>query len=169
VESLVMASEISGLDDRHAYLKLGNNVARFDFDYIDLLGETEAFIPRVSEDDELQFARTRMGTVDPTPETPEVLDEEDEELDTEEEEFDEEGEHFTRPDDSPDDPLSGPLQQEIPQKRSPIPWPGEQTAEVARAGERNRPMPTPATDQNEESVAIAMHPEKSGQQIDLGF
>jgi type IV secretory pathway TraG/TraD family ATPase VirD4 len=169
VESLVMASEISGLDDRHAYLKLGNNVARFDFDYIDLLGETEAFIPRVSEDDELQFARTRMGTVDPTPETPEVLDEEDEELDTEEEEFDEEGEHFTRPDDSPDDPLSGPLQQEIPQKRSPIPWPGEQTAEVARAGERNRPMPTPGTDQNEESVAIAMHPEKSGQQIDLGF
>ena len=91
VESLVMASEISGLDDRHAYLKLGNNVARFDFDYIDLLGETEAFIPRVSEDDELQFARTRMGTVDPTPETPEVLDEEDEELETEEEEFDEEG------------------------------------------------------------------------------
>jgi type IV secretory pathway TraG/TraD family ATPase VirD4 len=169
VESLVMASEISGLDDRHAYLKLGNNVARFDFDYIDLLGETEAFIPRVSEDDELQFARTRMGRLDPTPENPEVLDEEDEELDTEEEEFDEEGEHFTRPDDSPDDPLSGPLQQEIPQKRSPIPWPSEQTAEVARAGERNRPMPTPAKDQDEESVAIPMHPEKSGQQIDLGF
>ena len=36
VEPLVLDSEISGLEDRHAFLKLGNNVARFHFDYIDL-------------------------------------------------------------------------------------------------------------------------------------
>ncbi len=33
VEPLVMNSEIAGLTEKHAYLKLGNNVARFAFDY----------------------------------------------------------------------------------------------------------------------------------------
>lgn len=46
IEPLVMASEISGLDDRHAYLKLGNNVARFAFDYLDMPVHTRDFIPR---------------------------------------------------------------------------------------------------------------------------
>ena len=43
-----MGSEITGLDDRHAYLKLGNNVARFDFDYIDLPTATVGFLVRAS-------------------------------------------------------------------------------------------------------------------------
>jgi type IV secretory pathway TraG/TraD family ATPase VirD4 len=55
IEPLVMGSEISGLDDRHAYLKLGNNVARFDFDYLDLPTTTPGFIPRKSADGEMSF------------------------------------------------------------------------------------------------------------------
>ncbi|MFC6645559.1 type IV secretion system DNA-binding domain-containing protein [Granulicella cerasi] len=46
IEPLVMGSEISGLDDRHAYLKLGNSVARFAFDYMDLPTPTPGFLPR---------------------------------------------------------------------------------------------------------------------------
>jgi type IV secretory pathway TraG/TraD family ATPase VirD4 len=57
IEPLVMPSEISGLEDRCAFLKLGNNVARFDFDYLDLTEETEPFIPRNSADDRLKFDR----------------------------------------------------------------------------------------------------------------
>jgi type IV secretory pathway TraG/TraD family ATPase VirD4 len=55
VEPLVLDSEISGLEDRHAFLKLGNNVARFHFDYLDLPKIAEEFIPRPVEDDELRF------------------------------------------------------------------------------------------------------------------
>jgi type IV secretory pathway TraG/TraD family ATPase VirD4 len=55
IEPLVMGSEISGLDDRHAYLKLGNNVARFDFDYLDLPTPTAGFVPRKSADGEMSF------------------------------------------------------------------------------------------------------------------
>jgi hypothetical protein len=43
------------LDDRHAYLKLGNNVARFDFDYLDLPTPTRAFVSRQSADGEMSF------------------------------------------------------------------------------------------------------------------
>jgi len=50
-----MGSEISGLDDRHAYLKLGNNVARFAFDYLDLPTSTDSFIPRKMADGGLAF------------------------------------------------------------------------------------------------------------------
>ncbi len=46
IEPLVMGSEISGLDDRHAYLKLGNSVARFAFEYMDLPTLTPGFLPR---------------------------------------------------------------------------------------------------------------------------
>jgi hypothetical protein len=46
IEPLVMGSEITGLDDRHAYLKLGNSVARFDFDYIDLPTRSVGFQSR---------------------------------------------------------------------------------------------------------------------------
>jgi hypothetical protein len=55
IEPLVMGSEISGLDDRHAYLKLGNSVARFDFDYLDLPTPTAGFVPRKSADGEMGF------------------------------------------------------------------------------------------------------------------
>lgn len=60
VEPLVMASEIAGLDDRHAFLKLGNNVARFDFAYLDMPIQTTGFIPRYSKEDQLQFDRTAL-------------------------------------------------------------------------------------------------------------
>jgi hypothetical protein len=60
VEPLVMASEIAGLEDRHAFLKLGNNVARFVFDFLDAPGETEEFVARKSEDDELAFDRRTL-------------------------------------------------------------------------------------------------------------
>ena len=36
VEPLVMDSEISGLEDKHAFLKIGNSVARFHFEYMDV-------------------------------------------------------------------------------------------------------------------------------------
>ena len=55
IEPLVMGSEISGLDDRHAYLKLGNTVARFDFDYLDLPTPTVGFLPRDSADGAMSF------------------------------------------------------------------------------------------------------------------
>jgi type IV secretory pathway TraG/TraD family ATPase VirD4 len=55
VEPLVMDSEISGLENRHAFLKLGNNVARFHFEYMDVPLSTPGFIPRNVEDDELPF------------------------------------------------------------------------------------------------------------------
>jgi type IV secretory pathway TraG/TraD family ATPase VirD4 len=55
IEPLVMGSEISGLDDRHAYLKLGNHVARFAFDYLDLPTPTDSFIPRKTADGGLAF------------------------------------------------------------------------------------------------------------------
>ncbi|MEO6804851.1 MAG: type IV secretion system DNA-binding domain-containing protein [Edaphobacter sp.] len=55
VEPLVMDSEISGLENRHAFLKLGNNVARFHFEYMDVAQSTPGFVPRRVEDDELPF------------------------------------------------------------------------------------------------------------------
>ena len=55
VEPLVMDSEISGLENRHAFLKLGNNVARFHFEYMDLPLMTTGFIPRRGDEDELPF------------------------------------------------------------------------------------------------------------------
>jgi hypothetical protein len=55
IEPLVMGSEISGLDDRYAYLKLGNAVARFAFDYLDLPMKNADFIPRKMADGGLAF------------------------------------------------------------------------------------------------------------------
>jgi len=55
VEPLVLDSEISGLADRHAFLKLGNHVARFSFAFSDIPATEPAFIPRTLEDDDLDF------------------------------------------------------------------------------------------------------------------
>lgn len=54
-EPLVMDSEISGLADKHAFLKLGNNVARFSFPYCDMPTIAPDFEGRIVEDDELSF------------------------------------------------------------------------------------------------------------------
>ena len=55
VEPLVLDSEISGLPDKHAFLKLGNHVARFSFAYSDIPATQPAFVPRPLEDDDLAF------------------------------------------------------------------------------------------------------------------
>jgi hypothetical protein len=55
VEPLVLDSEISGLPDKHAFLKLGNHVARFSFAYSDIPATQDAFVPRPLEDDDLSF------------------------------------------------------------------------------------------------------------------
>jgi hypothetical protein len=55
VEPLVLDSEISGLANMHAFLKLGNHVARFSFAYSDIPATTPAFVPRPIEDDDLGF------------------------------------------------------------------------------------------------------------------
>jgi hypothetical protein len=71
IEPLVMASEISGLEDRRAYLKLGNRIARFDFDYHGLPTVTDAFIPRENADDKLKFdRRTLEPLASPASQTP---------------------------------------------------------------------------------------------------
>ncbi|WP_263419290.1 type IV secretion system DNA-binding domain-containing protein [Terriglobus albidus] len=55
VEPLVLDSEISGLEERRAYLKLGNHVARFAFDYLDLPTIATDFERRIVADDELEY------------------------------------------------------------------------------------------------------------------
>ena len=77
VEPLVMDSEISGLENRHAFLKLGNNVARFHFEYMDVPLRAPGFVPRKVEDDELPFdprtllpRRTKPATSLPDLEAP---------------------------------------------------------------------------------------------------
>jgi hypothetical protein len=55
VEPLVLDSEVSGLPDKHAFLKLGNHVARFSFEYRNIPATQPAFIPRPLEDDDLGF------------------------------------------------------------------------------------------------------------------
>jgi hypothetical protein len=55
VEPLVLDSEISGLADKHAFLKLGNHVARFSFAYNDVPATQPAFVPRPLENDDLSF------------------------------------------------------------------------------------------------------------------
>lgn len=55
VEPLVLDSEVAGLPDRHAFLKLGNHVARFAFDYWNIPATQLAFVPRPLEDDDLSF------------------------------------------------------------------------------------------------------------------
>lgn len=55
VEPLVLDSEISGLPDRHAFLKLGNHVSRFAFDYWNIPTTQPAFVPRPLDEEDLDF------------------------------------------------------------------------------------------------------------------
>ena len=63
-EPLVMDSEIAGLPDKHAFLKLGNNVVRFNFTYCSMAPIAKDFVPRSVEDDELAF---EPATLKPRP------------------------------------------------------------------------------------------------------
>jgi hypothetical protein len=69
VEPLVLDSEISGLPDRHAFLKLGNLVAHFSFAYYDIPATQPAFIPRPLEDDDLGFDPKTLAKKPAEPET----------------------------------------------------------------------------------------------------
>ena len=71
VEPLVLDSEISGLPDRHAYLKLGNYVAHFSFAYHDIPATQPAFVPRPLEDDDLGFDPKTLTKKPAEPETTE--------------------------------------------------------------------------------------------------
>jgi hypothetical protein len=49
-EPLVLPSEISGLNELHAFLKYGNHVTRFSFPFIDLPKEHEGYVERKMDD-----------------------------------------------------------------------------------------------------------------------
>jgi hypothetical protein len=55
IEPLVMVSEISGLEDLHAYMKYGNYVTNFSFPFLDMPGDEKAFDARVLKVDKLTF------------------------------------------------------------------------------------------------------------------
>jgi hypothetical protein len=120
VEPLVMGSEITGLDDRHAYLKLGNTVARFAFNYLDLPTPTPGFLPRADADGGLSFD---PDTLEPRrrKQTSDVLASEDVTVQT-----------------SIDAP--------IVLEKNPIPWPKEQVAETERSGISEHSTPTEERD-----------------------
>jgi type IV secretory pathway TraG/TraD family ATPase VirD4 len=71
VEPLVLDSEISGLPDKHAFLKLGDYVARFSFAYNDIPATQPAFIPRPLEDDDLEFDPKTLAKKPSQPDVPE--------------------------------------------------------------------------------------------------
>jgi type IV secretory pathway TraG/TraD family ATPase VirD4 len=69
IDAMVMESEISGLEDKIAYMKLGNRVVRFNFPYLNPPKRTEAFIQRRVRADELRSSEsTSAPTVNPEPE-----------------------------------------------------------------------------------------------------
>jgi hypothetical protein len=60
VEPLVLDSEVSGLEERRAFLKLGNTVARFSFEYMEMPIIAPDFVPRAVENDALEFDPHRL-------------------------------------------------------------------------------------------------------------
>jgi hypothetical protein len=72
IESLVMDSEISGLENRHAFLKLGNNVAHFHFDYMDMPQNTPGFVPRKGGEDDLPFDPRTLEPKNSSCQAPEI-------------------------------------------------------------------------------------------------
>ena len=131
-----MGSEITGLDDRHAYLKLGNNVARFAFDYMDLPTPTQGFLPRKSPDGEMSFDPDTLK-----PRAPKTADVEG----SSEPEATDASETVAN-----DAPLA--------LEKNPIPWPRQDVNEPTRTGEVSLPAlaPTPIlvadTDTEQEEV-----------------
>ena len=121
IEPLVMGSEITGLDDRHAYLKLGNNVARFAFDYMDLPTPTPGFLPRKSPDGEMSFDPDTLK-----PRAPKAADVE-----------------------GSSEPLAADASETVANdaplalEKNPIPWPKQDGNESTRTGEVSRPAPAP--------------------------
>ena len=69
IEPLVMESQIAGLDDLHAYLKHGNNVAQFNFNYISLPKVSPGFVSRTGAEGELSFDPDTLKPRPPKPGT----------------------------------------------------------------------------------------------------
>jgi len=122
IEPLVMGSEITGLDDRHAYLKLGNAVARFAFDYMDLPTPTPGFLPRRSPDGEMSFDPDTLKPRSPKTSAPEGQPE---------------------PENTAN--AAGEVANDAPLalEKNPIPWLRQDGNESTRAGEVSRPAPAP--------------------------
>jgi len=82
VEPLVLDSEVSGLPDKHAFLKLGNHVARFSFEYRNIPATQPAFVPRPLEDDDLTFEPKTLTKKSPQSPAAKQSDIEDEPIET---------------------------------------------------------------------------------------
>jgi type IV secretory pathway TraG/TraD family ATPase VirD4 len=66
-ESLVMESEISGLEDLHAYMKHQNFVTRFSFPYLDVPSTKTQFEPRELPGEKLNFDPKTLQKIDAPP------------------------------------------------------------------------------------------------------
>jgi len=66
-EPLVMESEISGLDDLHAFMKHGNFVTRFSFPYLDVPSTKTQFEPRELPGEKLNFDPKTLQKIETTP------------------------------------------------------------------------------------------------------
>ncbi|MGC2162266.1 MAG: type IV secretion system DNA-binding domain-containing protein [Silvibacterium sp.] len=64
-EPLVMESEISGLEDLHAFMKHGNYVTRFSFPYLDVPSTEIQFDPRELPGERLNFDPKTLRKIDP--------------------------------------------------------------------------------------------------------
>lgn len=133
VERLVMGSEITGLNDRHAYMKLGNSVTRFAFDYLDLPTPMTGFIPRSSADVAMTFNPDTLEPIVPPPSPGSTQPPTVEEASTQPE-----GDAAT-----------------AAKRSGPIPWPTSTPPKTARAGEQNRPAPTPESVPAREEATVS--------------
>jgi hypothetical protein len=145
-----MGSEITGLDDRHAYLKLGNNVARFDFDYLDLPTPTPGFLQRKHADVGMSFD---PDTLEPHPWSFAHLDGEDEE----DESQNESALAATQP---VSQASTGSAPIAYTRKPRPIRWPNDEENEPARARGTNWPTAAAAT-----AVSTSQTEPKTQQQL----
>jgi type IV secretory pathway TraG/TraD family ATPase VirD4 len=66
-EPLVMESEISGLEDLHAYMKYQNFVTRFSFPYLDVPSTKTQFEPRELPGEKLNFDPKTLQKINATP------------------------------------------------------------------------------------------------------